>query len=79
MNGLPFKTRNVSSTALIRGHFVGAEQVSLSHPEAPSAEHEAVFRWILSGAEGLGERTERRKVDGSKGLSERARRRIIFL
>jgi hypothetical protein len=31
---------------------------------APSAEHEAVFRWILSGAEGLGERTVKRKVNG---------------
>ena len=28
----------------------------LAHPKAPSAEHEAVFRWMLSGAEGLGER-----------------------
>jgi hypothetical protein len=32
--------------------------------KAPSAEHEVVFRWILSGAEGLGERTVRRKVNG---------------
>ena len=36
----------------------------LAHPKAPSAEHEAVFRWILSGAEGLGERTVKRKVNG---------------
>ena len=36
----------------------------LAHPKAPSAEHEAVFRWILSGADGLGERTVKRKVNG---------------
>jgi 60 kDa SS-A/Ro ribonucleoprotein len=34
----------------------------LAHPKAPSAQHEAVFRWILSGAEGLGERTVKRWI-----------------
>jgi hypothetical protein len=33
-------------------------------PKAPSAEHEAVFRWILAGVDGLGERAVRRKVNG---------------
>jgi 60 kDa SS-A/Ro ribonucleoprotein len=36
----------------------------LAHPKAPSREHEAVFRWILSGADGLGERTVKRQVNG---------------
>jgi 60 kDa SS-A/Ro ribonucleoprotein len=36
----------------------------LAHPKAPSAEHEAVFRWILAGADGLGERAVKRKVNG---------------
>ena len=29
----------------------------LAHPKTPSRDHEAIFRWILSGANGLGERT----------------------
>src|SRR6516225_5869778 len=36
----------------------------LAHPKAPSAEHEAVFRWILAGVDGLGERTVKRKLNG---------------
>lgn len=36
----------------------------LAHPKAPSAEHEAVFRWILAGVERLGERAVKRKVNG---------------
>jgi len=42
----------------------------LAHPKAPSPEHEAVFRWILSGRgsaslpDALGERTVKRKVNG---------------
>src|SRR6266446_6454325 len=36
----------------------------LAHPKAPSHLHEAVFRWILSGADGLGERTVTRRVKG---------------
>src|SRR5439155_8959270 len=40
------------------------------HPKAPSREHEAVFRWMLTGrssaslAESLGEREVKRKVRG---------------
>ena len=44
----------------------------LAHPKAPSAEHEAVFRWILSGAEGLGERTVKRKVNGENRVANYA-------
>ena len=36
----------------------------LAHPKAPSVKHEAVFRWILSGAEAMGERRVKRKVNG---------------
>jgi 60 kDa SS-A/Ro ribonucleoprotein len=36
----------------------------LAHPKAPSAKHEAVFRWILAGVDGLGERAVKRKVNG---------------
>ena len=36
----------------------------LAHPKAPSVQHEAVFRWILSGAETMGERRVKRKVNG---------------
>src|SRR5438094_2733384 len=34
----------------------------LAHPKAPSAPHDAVFRWMLAGADSLGEREVKRKV-----------------
>lgn len=34
----------------------------LAHPKTPSAEREAVFRWILAGVEGLGERAVKRRT-----------------
>ena len=34
----------------------------LAHPKAPSAQHDAVFRWMLAGADSLGEREVKRKV-----------------
>src|SRR5215469_12902003 len=36
----------------------------LAHPKAPSATHDAVFRWLLAGADSLGEREVKRKVRG---------------
>ena len=36
----------------------------LAHPKAPSAQHDAVFRWMLNGADSLGEREVKRKVRG---------------
>src|SRR5437762_2141671 len=36
----------------------------LAHPKAPSAQHDAVFRWMLAGADSLGEREVKRKVRG---------------
>ena len=47
-----------------RDRWSHGDLLRLAHPKAPSAGHEAVFRWILSGAEGLGERTVKRKVNG---------------
>jgi 60 kDa SS-A/Ro ribonucleoprotein len=36
----------------------------LAHPKAPSAQHDAVFRWMLNGTDLLGEREVKRKVRG---------------
>lgn len=36
----------------------------LAHPVAPSPQHDAVFRWMLAGADALGEREVKRKVRG---------------
>jgi 60 kDa SS-A/Ro ribonucleoprotein len=47
-----------------RDRWSHGDLLRLAHPKAASAEHEAVFRWILAGAEGLGERTVKRKVNG---------------
>ena len=44
----------------------------LAHPKAPSRDHEAVFRWILSGADGLGERTVTRRVQGEPRVAKYA-------
>ena len=42
----------------------------LAHPKAPSGEHEAVFRWLLTGAESLGEREVKRKVRGENRVAK---------
>lgn len=39
-----------------------ADLLRLAHPKAPSVEHDAVFRWMLTGADSLGEREVKRKV-----------------
>src|SRR5258707_6399250 len=39
----------------------------LAHPKAPSPQHDAVFRWMLAGADSLGEREVKRKVRGEDG------------
>src|SRR5437867_3740769 len=43
---------------------IGTETQSYVHPKAPSPQHDAVFRWMLAGADSLGERTMKRKVHG---------------
>ena len=42
----------------------------LAHPKAPSAQHDAVFRWMLSGADSLGEREVKRKVHGEDRVAK---------
>ena len=44
----------------------------LAHPKAPSHEHEAVFRWMLAGAESMGEREVKRKVRGEDRVAKYA-------
>jgi 60 kDa SS-A/Ro ribonucleoprotein len=44
----------------------------LAHPRAPSPEHEAVFRWMLTGADLLGEREVKRKVRGEDRIAKYA-------
>jgi hypothetical protein len=47
-----------------RDRWSHGDLLRLAHPKAPSRDHEAVFRWILSGGDGLGERTVTRRVKG---------------
>ena len=42
----------------------------LAHPKAPSAQHESVFRWLLAGADLLGEREVKRKVRGEDRVAK---------
>jgi 60 kDa SS-A/Ro ribonucleoprotein len=42
----------------------------LAHPKAPSPEHDAVFRWMLAGADSLGEREVKRKVNGEERVAK---------
>jgi len=44
----------------------------LAHPKAPSTQHEAVFRWMLMGADSLGEREVKRKVRGEDRVAKYA-------
>src|SRR5437762_3043224 len=41
-----------------------SDLLRLAHPKAPSPQHDAVFRWMLAGADSLGERTVKRKIHG---------------
>jgi len=49
-----------------------ADLLRLAHPKAPNREHEAVFRWMLAGAESLGEREVKRKVRGEDHVAKYA-------
>src|SRR5262245_9857437 len=42
----------------------------LAHPKAPSPQHDAVFRWMLNGADALGEREVKRKVRGEDRIAK---------
>jgi len=49
-----------------------ADLLRLAHPKAPSVQHDAVFRWMLNGAESLGEREVKRKVRGEDRVAKYA-------
>ena len=55
-----------------RDRWSHGDLLRLAHPKAPSRDHEAVFRWILSGANGLGERTVTRRVQGEPRVAKYA-------
>jgi len=42
----------------------------LAHPKGPSAEHDVVFRWMLAGADALGEREVKRTVRGADRIAK---------
>jgi 60 kDa SS-A/Ro ribonucleoprotein len=46
-----------------------ADLLRLAHPKAPSVQHDAVFRWMLTGADSLGEREVKRKVGGEDRMA----------
>src|SRR5438132_5605018 len=47
-----------------------ADLLRLAHPKAPSGQHDAVFRWMLGGADSLGEREVKRKVRGEDRIAK---------
>ncbi|MCL4177945.1 MAG: TROVE domain-containing protein [Verrucomicrobia bacterium] len=47
-----------------------ADLLRLAHPKASSREHEAVFRWMLNGADALGEREVKRKICGEDRVAK---------
>jgi len=47
-----------------------ADLLRLAHPKAPSVQHDAVFRWMLAGADSLGEREVKRKVHGEDRITK---------
>jgi 60 kDa SS-A/Ro ribonucleoprotein len=47
-----------------------ADLMRLAHPKAPSPQHDAVFRWMLAGADSLGEREVKRKVRGEDRIAK---------
>lgn len=49
-----------------------SDLLRLAHPKAPSVEHDAVFRWMLAGADSLGEREVKRKVRGEDRVARYA-------
>jgi len=55
-----------------RDRWSHGDLLRLAHPKAPSRDHETVFRWILSGADGLGERTVTRRVQGEPRVAKYA-------
>ena len=55
-----------------RDRWSHGDLLRLAHPKAPSRDHDAVFRWVLSGTETLGERTVTRRVNGEPRMARYA-------
>jgi 60 kDa SS-A/Ro ribonucleoprotein len=55
-----------------RDRWSHGDLLRLAHPKAPSRDHGTVFRWILSGADGLGERQVTRRVKGEPRVANYA-------
>jgi 60 kDa SS-A/Ro ribonucleoprotein len=53
-----------------RDGWAHGDLLRLAHPKAPSVEHNAVFRWMLNGADSLGEREVKRKVQGADRVAK---------
>jgi 60 kDa SS-A/Ro ribonucleoprotein len=53
-----------------RDRWAHSDLLRLAHPKAPSPEHGAIFRWMLSGADSLGEREVKRKVGGEDRVAK---------
>jgi 60 kDa SS-A/Ro ribonucleoprotein len=47
-----------------------SDLLRLAHPKAPSPQHESVFRWMLAGADSLGQRAVKRKVRGEDRVAK---------
>ena len=47
-----------------------SDLLRLAHPKAPSPQHDAVFRWMLNGADSLGAREVKRKVRGEDRIAK---------
>ena len=55
-----------------RDRWSHGDLLRLAHPKAPSRDHQAVFRWILSGTDGLGDRTVTRRAKGEPRVANYA-------
>jgi len=55
-----------------RNGWAHADLLRLAHPKAPSMQHDAIFRWMLAGADSLGEREVKRKVRGQDRVAKYA-------
>jgi len=53
-----------------RDRWSHGDLLRLSHPKAPSPEHGAIFRWMLAGADSLGERQVKRIVGGEERVAQ---------
>jgi len=52
-----------------RDRWSHGDLLRLTHPRARTAEHDAIFRWMLNGADSLGERQVTRKLNGENRVA----------